>query len=146
MLRGRFEGGTGRPYIVGSINILRLGVEEDVAFLVDTGADVSVLMPLDVFRIGIMRERLSDSVESIGLGGISVNFVEDATIAFSDSDDGILYVYELSIEIAPAMAEIADVPSLLGRDVLNRWSMIYNPNEDRLEFEAVSADSTIRVR
>ena len=36
-----------------------------------------------------------------------------------------------------------DLPSLLGRDILDRWRMVYDPEMGLLEFEVRSADLTI---
>jgi predicted TPR repeat methyltransferase len=39
--------------------------------------------------------------------------------------------------------ESLKLPSLLGREILDRWRMVYQPSIDELSFEVVSADATI---
>ena len=45
--------------------------------------------------------------------------------------------------IAPVQTDAFDIPSLLGRDILDRWRMVYDPEMGLLEFEVRSADLTI---
>lgn len=42
--------------------------------------------------------------------------------------------------IAAPGPDIADIPSVLGRDILNRWRMFYNYQSRRLTFGVLSAD------
>jgi hypothetical protein len=83
-------------------------------------------MPLDGMRMGIDYARLSGSAESIGIGGISRNFVEPATIIFSEPRRD-LFIYMIQLHICSPTPDIMDIPSLLGRDILDRWRMTYNP-------------------
>ena len=97
MIRGRFGDTTGRPYIEGRLIVPRLNLRSDVSFIVDTGADNSLLMPLD---------------------GSSI--------------------------CSPA-PDIMNIPSLLGRDILDRWRMTYNPSKRYLAFKVLSADYTVPI-
>ena len=61
----------------------------------------------------------------------------------SFEDHGVaLYVYAIDIGIAGANPDILDLPSLLGRDILDRWSMTYAPQQSLLTFDILSADLT----
>ena len=60
---------SGRPYVEGRVYFPRFDLEGDVSFLVDTGADASLLNPGDVVRIGVNIDLLAGSAESVGLGG-----------------------------------------------------------------------------
>lgn len=144
MLRGRFGDTSGRPYIEGRLILPQLNLRSDISFCVDTGADQSLLMPLDGLRMGIDYTRLTGSIESVGVGGVSRNFVEQAIIAFTESKR-YLYVYNVELHIASPSPDVMDIPSLLGRDILNRWSMAYNPSQKRLMFQVISADFTIPI-
>lgn len=57
--------------------------------------------------------------------------------------DGEVYVYALDIEIAPPSPDALALPSLLGRDILDRWRMVYGPSYGILEFEVRTAHLTI---
>ena len=84
MLRGRFGDTTGRPYLEGRLLIPRLGIDANISFLVDTGADTSLLSPSDAFEMGVDYSLLTGETESLGTAGIAHNFTEPASIAFTE--------------------------------------------------------------
>jgi hypothetical protein len=47
MIEGRFGNTSGAPFLEGRIILLRFGVRGLVSFLVDTGADATIITPLD---------------------------------------------------------------------------------------------------
>src|SRR5579863_665812 len=98
MLTGRYGDTTGRPYIEGRLVIPRLNILADVSFIIDTGADCTVLMPLDGGRMGIDYGQLRNAVDSVGVGGLSRDFTEPAIVAFSDGAS--IYAYSLIIRIS----------------------------------------------
>jgi hypothetical protein len=51
MIQGRFGNTSGRPYVEGRLVIPRLKVRGDISFIFDTGADQTVLMPMDGTRL-----------------------------------------------------------------------------------------------
>src|SRR6266436_5392717 len=110
MLSGRFGYTTGRPYIEGRVVLPRLRIVANITFIVDTGADGTVLMPLDGVRMGIDYSQLQNVVDSVGIGGVSHDFSEGSIITFTDSVN--LYVYTLTIRISAPSPEIMTVPSL----------------------------------
>jgi hypothetical protein len=121
-----------------------LGVGGNVSFLVDTGADKTVVMPLDGRRLGIDYAALRDPVEALGIGGASTDYEEDAALAFADGE--YLYVYRLVVHIATPIPEISTVPSLLGRDVLDNWTITFDKPHDSLTMIVVRADSAATIR
>jgi hypothetical protein len=56
-----------------------------------------------------------------------------------------LYVYSIQIAVSPPSDDIMDLPSLLGRDVIDKWRMVYVPMKSKLTFTVLSADVTIRL-
>ena len=142
MLVGRFGDTSGRPYIEGRLHFPRFELTGDVSFLVDTGADASLISPGDVLRIGVDVDLLEGRAEAVGLGGAIQCFVEPVWVVFTD-DAGSVHIYSLVAEIAPVGPDTLDLPSLLGRDILDRWRMVYDPEVRLLEFEVHSADLTI---
>jgi len=142
-LSGRFGDTTGRPYLEGRLVFPRLNLRGEVSWLVDTGADESMLMAADALRFGVDYSQLRASPsQSVGIGGAMSSFVEDAILVFTERGT-VAYVYYLSLEIAPFSREIQDLPSLLGRDILDRWRMTYEPPARRLTFDVLSADTTL---
>ena len=69
MLRGRFGDTSGRPYMEGHVLLPRLGLSGNVSFIFDTGADTSLLMPLDAQRMGIDYGLLGNELSTLGIGG-----------------------------------------------------------------------------
>ena len=101
-------------------------------------------MPADAQRIGIDYSMLTGEREAVGVGGVSRSFTERALIAFEDVGTA-LYIYQVEIVISAPAPEMFRLPSLLGRDILNRWSIPYNPSRGRLGIRVVSADFTLTV-
>ena len=122
MIRGRFD--RGRPYVQCRVVIPRLHVDRRVMLLLDTGASVSCLHPSDAIR-----------------AGISLYFSEAASPLFDD--DRQTRIYHLNLLIAEPNDTNGILPSLLGRDVINRWLLEYDPIYDSPECTARSADFTI---
>lgn len=141
-LSGRFGDTSGRPFLEGRLIFPRLGITTDVSFLVDTGADECVLMPADAIRSGVDYATLVGSMEVGGVGGTTRMFVEDAVAVFEEPSVG-LHAYRIKVLIAPPSPDLEKTSSLLGRSVLGRWRMLFDPTGKSLTFEVVSADLTI---
>lgn len=139
---GRFGDTSGRPYLQGRLLFPRLELHTDVSFLVDTGADECVLMPADAIRSGMEYSRLGGEQEIIGASGTSKMFVEDAIAVFAEPGVG-LHCYTIDVLVAPAARDLERIPSLLGRSVLDRWRMVYNPSHKLLVFDVVTTDLTL---
>ena len=145
MLLGRFGDTSGCPYIEGRLILPRLNIRGDISFLADTGADQTLIHPLDGLRIGIDYSTLSDTSESVGIGGISQNFVEPALVVFSEPRR-MLYIYTIVVAIAPPSPDIMNLPSLLGRDILKQWRMVVEPHRDICTFTVRTADVRVPLR
>ena len=108
------------------------GRSREVSFLIDTGADATVLHPRDARRIlardlyTINFDADSRRVVGLGVGGGADRVVRDATLMLRSVDGGT-YSMEMPILIArPVPAEPGDhgnwrLPSLLGRDFLRHF-------------------------
>ncbi|MCI0441504.1 MAG: retroviral-like aspartic protease family protein [Chloroflexi bacterium] len=140
MIRGTFDS-RGRPYVQGRLFIPGLKVTGNVDFLVDTGADRSALHPRDGTRLNLPYDQLQQSIDIGGVGGNSRYFVERAYLFFVDGRK--LRVYRIGIAIPRPRQNIAMLPSLLGRDVIDNWWMRYDPLGSRLEFTVKRADITL---
>jgi hypothetical protein len=144
-LFGRFGNTTGRPYIEGRLVFPGLGnLTANVSFLVDTGADVTTLMPADGVVVGVDYSQLTTKREIGGMGGISVNYMEPALAVFSE-EAVALHCYVVQVCMVPPRPEMMQVPSLLGRDILDRWRMVYSPTEGELAFEVKGSDLSVDV-
>lgn len=139
MLKGRFGDTSGRPFIEAKLYIPSLSVEVPVSFLVDTGADTTSLLPVDVELIGLDASKLPVLQGGcVGIGGKTPCHEVEAVVVFSD--DIHIYAYEIDLTVIPPCEGLEDTPSLLGRDVLDNWSMLYDPVRGKLEFTVRKCD------
>ncbi len=139
MLQGRFGDTSGRPYFEARVAIPRLKIAGDISFIFDTGADSSLLMPIDSGRMGVDFSQLKITAESHGIGGLNRQFLEPAILAFTEP--GVcLHVYFLSMRIATPTPDISDIPSILGRDIIDRWAVTYDKQNAGLTAEVIQSD------
>ncbi len=132
-----------RPYVRCRLALPRFGIVARITLLVDTGADATYLHPHDSMRAGMPFDLLHDSVASLGIGGRSTYFREPAVLSFRDYTARQRYGYRIRINIAKPGDAGGQLPSLLGRDVIRRWRMDYDPTDNRLEFTVREADFTL---
>ncbi len=142
MIAGWFNE-VGRPYVEGRVIIPRLRVNHANPFLVDTGADSTCIHPSDAREVGIPFPQLGNRRGSRGIGGMSQYFLEPAIISFEDGNVTRLYAVELLI--AEPNESNDGLPSLLGRNIINNWRMVYDPTNGVLEFTARRADRTLGI-
>lgn len=143
MISGRFGSTSGRPYVSGRLLLPRLGLSANLSFLVDTGADRSTLMPADGVKMGIDYSTLGNPSDVGGMGGNTSCFQEDAIMGFIEADQGITQYYSVSILIPDSHPDLMNMPPILGRDVLDRWHMSYDPSNASLEFIVQSSDASL---
>ena len=136
----------GRPYVHCGLSLPRLGiVVDDVTFLVDTGADSTYLHPRDSVEFSVPFDLLRGSSMSRGIGGTASYFPEPAVLVFTDEAAGQYYGYRISINVAKPDDVSDRIPSLLGRDVIRRWQMDYDPTNGRLAFTVRDADFALDI-
>ena len=138
MLVGRFGNTSGAPYMAAHISIPRLNVHGSVSFLMDTGADQTVLMPVDAIRLGVNYALLTQEFTSYGVDGATRNYVEPAVLAVKD---GVLHGYNINLLIFSPRADRMSTPSLLGRNVMNRWKLMIDFAGGKLTAKIRTSDS-----
>ena len=121
-----------------------MGISSFVSFLVDTGADRSMVGPADAMRMGVPYDLLESSSLITGIGGVKTVYLENAVLGFAGSAH--LYLYVLPIGLTEHDPDLEGVPSLLGRDILDRWKIVYCRPDNILSFEVKTADSSVRTR
>jgi hypothetical protein len=147
MLRGRFGNTSSRPYVEGRIGLPSLNKWIDVSFCFDTGADATLLMPVDSTRLGIDFSDPSHTRKPLyGIGkGVSGIILESA-ISFRDEDTGELFIYHMPVFAADPCDEIRDAPSLLGRNIIHHWRVLYIGGQNVLEAEMLTAHIKIPLK
>ncbi len=140
-LHGRFNDGTGRPQLDGHLQILDLEIGGPISFLVDTGADYTLLMPKDAERLGLDYSLLDQETPVHGVGGTAMCYVERAVVMFNDDNEGLIaYLIQIRIMRPGQSSYVAGLPSLLGRDILRHWRMDFWPINQSLTFEVMDTD------
>ena len=143
ILVGAFDEKTGRPFLKATLYLPRLRLQLDIDFLVDTGADITTLSPNDGHEMGLDYDALTQiSVPSIGVGGISERYVEQAVVMFDDVDR-MVCMYSIDLDILEPQPHIERLPSLLGRDILHRMQIHYSYPTNSLTFQIETADRII---
>lgn len=140
-LHGRFNDGTGRPQLDGHLQILDFEIGGTISFLVDTGADYTLLMPKDTERLGLDYSLLDQETPVHGVGGPAMCYVERAVVMIDDDNEGLIaYPIHIRIMRPGPSPYVAHMPSLLGRDILRFWRMDYWPINQSLTFEIMDKD------
>jgi hypothetical protein len=138
MILGRFDAVSGRPTVDAHITIKSLDISGVVPFLIDTGADTSLLMPIDSVPLKVPFENLTNQRTAYGLGGPAKVFYVPAVLLVSDKKTA--YGYRFPLEIAEPNDDLEGMPSLLGRDILKFWHVTLDFPERKFHFEVQMCD------
>ena len=136
-----FFGPRNAPYVSCRVRLPRFGLDRRISFLMDTGADSTCLHPADAERLGVPFDLLRDEAYSSGVGGSAAYYRERALLSFRDGS--ITSAYNIQLLIASPTTSNMRLPSLLGRNIINRWSVLYEPINGRLECRTLDADFTL---
>lgn len=106
-------------------------------FLVDTGADVSVLHPQDSNRLASSRASWRTlrefHYEPLGGAGAGFNYYAVPAVLFLSHDDDAPWIKQIVIWIADSESGL-EHESLLGRDILEHFKLTFiQPTELTLE-------------
>jgi len=122
-------------YVVAVLECEALRIRDTVEFLVDTGASRTTICDKDVVRLGIdfnMLERLSEGM--LGIGGLVDTYVlENVKLTFRREDEeshveNFDRIYVLKHAVLDE--RIMRIPSILGRDMLNKHALIYDKRHE----------------
>jgi hypothetical protein len=133
MIRGVFrpEGSRRRPYVSAFLEIPSLSIAADVAFLVDTGADSTVLAPRDIVKLQIDPSPLQAGPRSAGVGGSTPTAQAPAVLTLGY----LRHVFTLRLLVPTDRAQqraLGRIPSLLGRDILSFFALFLEERTDRV--------------
>ena len=137
---GRFETFTRRPIIDCYIHIPSLGVEGPVPFLMDTGADCSVLMPADAERLKVDPSKLVYSRTSTGIGGDCHEKIAPCHLYVADDTTIYGYRFPLGVAVDDPEDGLEEVPSILGMDILRYWKIYFDYPEKVITFTVQMSD------
>lgn len=148
MITGRRGGTTGRPYIEGRLALPHLpdNLWAYCSFIVDTGAEKSVLMPVDARRMGLDRSKLSHPTTTIGIGGLSSGFEEFALVILKDEERNCAFVFRIQVFIPDVDQDIIEIDgSVLGRDILDHGVLLYDGPSKLVSFDVTDCDEVHRL-
>ena len=124
-------------YVAAILESQTLHLYVTVEFLVDTGASRTTICDKDAIRLGIdytLLEQLGEGMLGIG-GTIDTYILKDAKLTFRKEDKKI---HEESFERlcilkhAQLNEKILRIPSILGRDILNRYALVYDKRQEKV--------------
>ena len=123
-------------YVVAVLESKALNIHETVELLVDTGASRTTILDKDAIRLELdftKLEKLSESM--LGIGGLVDTYIlKDVKLIFRREDkkshtENLERIYILK---HPNLNEkIMRIPSILGRDILNKHTLIYNKRHEK---------------
>jgi len=111
-------------------------IEAPITFLVDTGASKTIISDKDAIRLGVDYDKLEKLEEGlIGIGGeVETFLMRDVDLRFkSESDTHKERLDMMLLRHKKLDDKIKKIPSLLGRNILNKYSLTYNASENLVE-------------
>ena len=126
---GQFEA----PY-VNTLIMVRGKIVDEVRFLVDTGAYETIMSEKDANRLRIDYSTLPKREEGLlGIGGITESYLLKGITIFFPIEDGNFLGWEINLPVMKYQFKdkeiekrIKWIPSLLGRNFLNKFTLIVN--------------------
>ncbi len=135
-LNGYFRAGPlGAAYIRALLAIPKIGISQTIEFLIDTGATKTTILDRDAVTFGMPYAKLSKPKQPLlGLGGLVDTYVaRDVELYFradNQSEHKELLPELLVVKHREVDKNVMRIPSVLGRDVLNKYRLIYEKRKD----------------
>jgi hypothetical protein len=143
LLNGRFGDRSRRPYVQAMLFVPRLDIKAKVSFLVDTGGGSSVLAAGDGLRMGIDFRKLLATQEIIGFGDVPLTLHEERAVVIFRAE-GTLCFYAVHLALTPPGA-LSDVPSVLGREILDKWELTIDRPNNSVTIRVLDADEFVSL-
>ena len=123
-------------YVVAVLESDALGMRETIEFLVDTGASRTTICDKDAIRLGIDFGKLEKLGEGmLGIGGVVDTYVlKDVKLVFRREDEkSHVQNFERIYILKHAVLDerIMRIPSILGRDILNKYALVYDKRHEK---------------
>lgn len=126
------------PYVRTVLNCPLFHVQSPVIFLIDSGASRTTILDSDAARIGIDYSKLKRFEQgTTGIGGIVDTYIlPDVTLTFRTPDSLYeerfkeIFVLKHGTQDDKTLERVRKLPSLLGRDVINKYELVLNRREE----------------
>jgi hypothetical protein len=137
-IRGFFRNDAG--YINGHLVSKELKIDETVEFLVDTGASRTTLLDKDAIYLGIDYNQLRKSEQDMSgiRGSVDTYVIDDSVLLFGDKSIEIpVFVLRHPLESMDKEEKIKILrfPSIVCRDVIQKFKLIFDKERDELSLE-----------
>lgn len=149
MIQGYFDP-AGRPDVRAYVVVPGLQpAPEAIRLLLDTGADNTFIQPAGARILGINTQNLVPTGTSRGIGGTTRYATAPAFIAFQEKPwpwrKTRLIYFQIELSVAVPDRGNRNLPSLLGRDVIDRCRMLYDKTERKLQLTPRLADGKMSL-
>lgn len=140
-IRDSFFDREGRPYVAATVWYRASPLS--IRFLVDTGSDRTLVSGPDLARTGIdwASEKHRSTAELTVLGSVVPFRIFPVAVGFRTQAHRLQY--DVDVCIPPDDLIDQDIPSLLGRDILNRWRVVVDYPKRELNLLARHWDGRI---
>lgn len=133
------------PSVSVQLESAKLRFGRTLRLLIDTGASTTVVLDRDLRRLGVEWTRLSGPEgQLIGMGGtVHTRLIEDAKLIFKSASGEFTTLtsaihaarHDLS-RLGPEMRKsVMLLPSLLGRDIIERYKFVYDSPRNKVYLE-----------
>ena len=133
------------PFIKAVVVSQSLNVSRLVDFHIDTGASASIILDKDLRYLRLDVAGLKSAERDVGgIGGLIKTYViEDAALMFRTADGSVVEErlkllvgsHDLRKLDAESRRLMMVIPSLLGRDILGRFRLVYDERSDQVYLE-----------
>jgi hypothetical protein len=113
--------------------------------MIDTGASATIILDRDVERLGLDWNRLTPADHQLGgIGGsVETRLIPDGTLSFTATSGNTvrerlkIYVarHDLKAVGRKVRRSIMFMPSLLGRDVIEKYRFVYDKSRSQVYLE-----------
>ena len=129
-VRGHYRQGglTPAPFVNAQVELPALHISTEVEFLADTGAEATTLLHDTLSRLSVSPQRvrsLPRTASVTGIGGDVPCYTTRAIVSLRDDSLSAPHAFDINIDLAPSL-KTADLPSLLGRDILNQLRCVFD--------------------
>ena len=116
------------PFVAVAILLRQLSMRARLPLLLDTGASNTMILWGDIERLGIDVSEMKPEREFSGLGGLIGAKAVTCTVSLR-SDKGELIEEDVEVHIVTSACphpKLKVLPSILGRDVINKYTLNYS--------------------
>jgi len=126
------------PYVRVILSCPSFFIQSPVIFLIDSGASRTTILDSDAARMRIDYSKLKRFEQgTTGIGGIVDTYIlPDVTLTFR-TPDGLheerfkeIFVLKHGTQDDKTLERVRKLPSLLGRDVINKYELVLNRREE----------------